>query len=26
LYNAYFRHQSLEYIEKRGWAEPISAD
>lgn len=26
LYNAYFRHQSLAYIEQRGWVEPASAD
>lgn len=26
LYNAYFRHQSLAYIEQRGWVESVSAD
>jgi ATP-binding cassette subfamily B protein len=26
LYNAYFRHQSLSYIEERGWVESVSAD
>jgi ATP-binding cassette subfamily B protein len=26
LYNAYFRHQSLSYIEERGWVEPVSAE